>query len=145
MHMPIMTESYLRRDFNFALYLGYCYGKTLTNLFKWSLWSTLIFFGAVVFTNIMLTIMEDEMIYGVLQLLIVVAALIYLIAMKSCLVDARNKLVPSILNDEGEMINPDHFNINVNAKSIDPFEDFADLPRMPYMDMNEENTTLSEE
>lgn len=32
-HLPVMTESYLRRDFHFAMYLGYAYGRMLKNLF----------------------------------------------------------------------------------------------------------------
>lgn len=66
MHLPVMTESYLRRDFHFAMYLGYAYGRMLKNLFQWSLFSTLIFFGAVIFTNLMLTILEDDLIYNLL-------------------------------------------------------------------------------
>lgn len=145
MHMPVMTESYLRRDFHFALYLGYCYGKMLTNLFKWSLFSTLIFFGAVVLCNLMLTILEDEMIYNVLMLLIVTTGFIFLISMRVCIVNARKKLVPTILNEDGKLADPDSFNINVNEKSIDPFEDFHELPRMSYLEMTAENTTLNEE
>jgi hypothetical protein len=30
---PIMTESFLRKDFRFDMYLAYCYGKTLTKFF----------------------------------------------------------------------------------------------------------------
>jgi hypothetical protein len=147
MHMPVMTESYLRRDFHFALYLGYCYGKMLTNLFKWSLWSTLIFFGAVVFTNLVGVILADEtgMISGLLQLLVVITAFVMLMIMRKWVVNARKQLVPTLLNEEGEIADPQYFNINVNEKSIDPFEDFADIPRMPYLEMTAENTTLTKE
>ena len=58
-HMPIMSETYLRRDFNFALYLGYCYGKALSKFFKWSLFSVLIFFGLVVLTTLIFEILLD--------------------------------------------------------------------------------------
>lgn len=62
MSLPAMTESYLRRDFHFAMYLGYCYGKVLVKFFKWSLSSTLILFGVIIFVNLIFTIMADEMI-----------------------------------------------------------------------------------
>lgn len=145
MHLPVMTESYLRRDFHFAMYLGYAYGKMLKNLFQWSLFSTLIFFGAVVFTNLMLTILEDEMIYNVLQLMCVLAALIVLISMRVCIVNARKKLVPSMISEDGVMADPDGFNINTNGISIDPFENFSDLPRMNYLEMTDDNTTLTKD
>ena len=66
MHLPALTESYLRSDFHFALYLGYAYGKTLTKFFKWSLFSVVLFFIVVVFLNLVLEIMGDEMIYALL-------------------------------------------------------------------------------
>lgn len=65
MHLPVMSESYLRKDFNFALYLGYCYGKALTKLFKISMWTILLFFAVVILTNLVLEIMADTLIYGV--------------------------------------------------------------------------------
>ena len=62
MHLPIMTESYLRKDFHFAMYLGYCYGKILTRFFKWSLNTVLVLFGIVVLCNVFFTITADDMI-----------------------------------------------------------------------------------
>ena len=40
--LPAVNESYLRRDFNFAAYLGYSYAKALKQFFN-SSWITLIF------------------------------------------------------------------------------------------------------
>ena len=62
LNLPVMTESYLRYDFHFAMYLGFCYGKLLVKFFKWSLFSTLILFGVVVFLNLLGVILDDEMI-----------------------------------------------------------------------------------
>jgi len=145
MHMPVMTESYLRKDFHFALYLGHCYGKTLVKFFKWSLYSTLIFCAVVIFTNLALEILGDDMIYGLLQFLCFLVAFVILIFMRNGIVAAKKKLVPSVINAEGEMVDPEAFSINVNAKSIDPFEDFAAIPRMEYLEMTADNTTLTEE
>lgn len=66
MHLPAMTESYLRRDFHFAMYMGYCYGKVLKRFFQWSMYTTLILFGTIILTNLMFEIMADEMIYNLL-------------------------------------------------------------------------------
>ena len=65
-HLPTMTESYLRSDFHFALYLGYAYGKTLIKFFKWSLFSVLLFFVVIIMLNLALEVLEDEMIYALL-------------------------------------------------------------------------------
>jgi len=66
MHLPAMTECYLRKDFHFAMYLGYCYGKVLMQFFKWSLYTTLILFGVVIFCNLMFEVMADDMILALL-------------------------------------------------------------------------------
>ena len=66
MHLPALTECYLRSDFHFALYLGYAYGKTLTKFFKWSLFSVILLFLVVVFLNLIFEILGDEMIYALL-------------------------------------------------------------------------------
>ena len=62
LHLPVMTESYLRKDFHFAMYLGYCYGKVLMRFFKWSLFSILILFGVILFIHILFEISMDKMI-----------------------------------------------------------------------------------
>lgn len=38
-----MTESFLRKDFRFDMYLAYCYGKTLTKFFQISIFTILMF------------------------------------------------------------------------------------------------------
>lgn len=57
LNLPIMTESYLRKDFNFALYTGYCYGKLLVKFFKWSLFSAILFFVIVLILNLVLQLL----------------------------------------------------------------------------------------
>ena len=153
MHLPVMTESYLRKDFNFALYLGYCYGKVLTKFFKLSLWTMLLFFGVVILTNLVLEIMADTLIYGVFQLVFVIMAFIVLICMRGCLVNGQYKLTPHLLSarfdEEGKelivMADPIDFDINLNKESVDVFEDHVKIPRMEYLDITEDNTTLNEE
>ena len=50
--LPIMTESYLRKDFHFAMYLAFCYGKVLTKFFKWSLFTLCILLFMIVSFNL---------------------------------------------------------------------------------------------
>ena len=148
MSLPAMTESYLRRDFHFAMYLGYCYGKVLVKFFKWSLSSTLILFGIIIFVNLIFTIMADEMIDQLMRFICFLTAFIMLICMKSCLTSAEKKLVPSIFVnvDEEQLIDPENFNINLNKNGIDPFNQFSELPKMQYLDLDDpENSNLDDE
>jgi hypothetical protein len=84
MHLPPMTEVYLRKDFHFAMYLGYCYGKILTRFFKWSLHTVLILFGIVVLCNVFFTITADDMIDQLMRFIAFLTAFIILIMVKSC-------------------------------------------------------------
>ena len=89
MHLPIMTESYLRKDFHFAMYLGYCYGKILTRFFKWSLNTVLVLFGIVVLCNVFFTITADDMIDQLMRFVAFITAFIILIMVKSCVKSAE--------------------------------------------------------
>jgi len=40
-YLPPLSESFLRKDFNFAAYLGYAFGKTLSSFFNTN-WVALI-------------------------------------------------------------------------------------------------------
>jgi sorbitol-specific phosphotransferase system component IIBC len=103
MHLPVMTESYLRKDFHFAMYLGYCYGKVLTKFFKWSLQTVLILFGIVVLVNVFFTITADDMIDQLLRFIAFLTAFITLIMVKSCVKSAEKQLVPSVFEKEEEL------------------------------------------
>ena len=61
-HLPVMTETYLRKDFHFAMYLCYCYGQVLVKFFKWSLFSVSILAGIIIFVNLLFAIMAEPMI-----------------------------------------------------------------------------------
>ena len=68
--------------------------------------------------------------------------------MKSCLTSAEKKLVPSIFVnvDEEQLIDPENFNINLNKNGIDPFNQFSELPKMQYLDLDDpENSNLDDE
>ena len=99
--MPIMTETYLRRDFNFALYLGFCYGKKLTMFFNWSLPVVAIFFGLVVLTTLVFEILMDEMIFMMAQFIFVLGAFIILLLFRSCLIQGAEKVTPHLVDADG--------------------------------------------
>lgn len=68
--------------------------------------------------------------------------------MRGCLTSSEKKLVPSIFvnEDEEQLIDPENFNINLNKNGIDPFNQFSELPKMPYLDLDDpENSNLNEE
>lgn len=133
-HMPIMSETYLRRDFNFALYLGYCYGKALSKFFKWSLFSVLIFFGLVVLTTLIFELLLDEMIFMMAQFVFVLTAFVILLFMRSCLLQGVEKVKPSIVDADGIVASPNIMDIDFNGKFVEPFDRAASLPRMNYLD-----------
>lgn len=87
MHLPIVTETYLRKDFNFALYQGHCYGKTLTKFFDWTLSSTFWFFGVTIFTTLILVILGDPMIYSLLQFFCVAFSFIFLLCIRATMAE----------------------------------------------------------
>jgi hypothetical protein len=144
--LPVMTESYLRKDFHFALYLGYCYGKVLTNFFRWSLWGLLVALFIVIILNITIEAVpnEDVRLYFNLSLLIV--SFICMLLLKSCLTSAEKKLTPSVFDDKtGKLRDPDRFNVCFSQKKgyVDPFVQYDELPRMPYLDFDEDLSELN--
>ena len=70
---------------------------------------------------------------------------IVLILFRSCLISAKKKLVPNIYDQDEKLINPEYFNVNVTRNGFDPFTNFAEVPRMAYLDMNDDNTTLTDD
>jgi hypothetical protein len=58
-HLPSMTECYLRKDFHFAMYLAYCYGKVLTKFFKWSLFSLILLLTLVIIANLVFEVVPS--------------------------------------------------------------------------------------
>jgi hypothetical protein len=87
--LPAMTESFLRKDFHFAMYLGYCYGKVLTRFFKWSVFTLLVLFVLIVTVDIVSEGIDlpDFQIYLAFTGLFIF--LISLILIKSCLAAAH--------------------------------------------------------
>ena len=137
--LPIMTEGYLRKDFHFAMYLSFCYGKVLTRFFKWSLWVLVI----VLVTLIVLAITFDQLDNDDIRLYInfsfLMISFIVLILLKSCLTSLEKKLTPSVYDEKTTKLrHPDNFNICFNEKvgHVDPFAQYEELPRMTYLEFD---------
>lgn len=96
MHLPILTESYLRKDFHFAMYLGYCYGKILTRFFKWSLNTVLTLFAIILVCCLIFTFTSDDLIDQIMKFIAFLTAFIILIMIKTCIKTAEKKLTPSV-------------------------------------------------
>ena len=124
-HLPSMTESYLRKDFHFAMYLSYCYGQVLTKFFKWSLFSLIILFVLIVTLNITFEAISDEDVGMYIKFTLLIISFITLILLRSCLTSAERKITPSVYEDTQEVAlrDPDNFNICFNERngSVDPF------------------------
>ena len=144
--LPIMAESYLRKDFHFAMYLSYCYGKVLTSYFTWSLWTLIIALFMVVTLNISLDAIGNDDVKIYLNFTFLVIATVVLILLKGCLTSVEKKLTPSIFDEEGKLREPDEVNICFNdAKGpINPFNMYGELPRMAYLKYDANNTDLNE-
>ena len=135
-HLPVLTETYLRKDFHFAMYLAYCYGQVLVKFFKWSLFSVAILAGIIIFVNLLFTIMDEDLIDQVMKFIFYLAAFIMLLCMRTCLKNAESKLIPSIWQDEGEgkLYDPENFDILLGSKAnVNPFEDYKKLPKNAYL------------
>jgi hypothetical protein len=145
--LPSMSESYLRKDFHFAMYLSYCYGKVLTKFFKWSLWTLILIFVLIVTLNLTFDAIHDDEARMYINFTFLVLCFVVLILLKSCLTSAEKKITPSVFDDKtGRLRNPDNFNICFNERqgAVDPFLQYEDLPRMPYLDFDQNNTELNE-
>ena len=123
--LPIITESFLRRDFNFALYLGYWISDFMSELFS---------FGFQSYINILLLITLWKLLSGfgvlfqsILMILYPFISLITLYLQKRQFNRVYNSLVPKV--DQPENIN---FQIDMDIR--DPFDHYDTMQFPPYME-----------
>ena len=102
-----MTESYLRKDFHFAMYLAYCYGKVLTKFFKWSLFSLILLFVLVIIANLVFEVVPSQEIQMYCSFSCIFLVLIILILLRSCLTSAEKRITPNVYDlKSGELRDP---------------------------------------
>lgn len=131
-----MTESFLRKDFHFALYLSYCYGKVLTSFFRLNLLMLFIVLPIVVVLSIVMENIPNEDVKLYIWLTLVVIAFLTIILIKSCLTSVEKKVTPNVFDDQGALRDSQKFDICFNAYkgAVNPFLDYDKLPRMAYLD-----------
>ena len=145
--LPCMTESFLRKDFHFAMYLAFCYGKVLTKFFKWSLFSLVLLLVLVITLNLTFEAIQDPEARLYINFSFLFVVFIVLILLKSCLTHAEKKLTPSVFDEKtGLLRDPEAFNICFNERqaAVDPFLQYDELPRMSYLEFDAKTTDLSE-
>lgn len=100
---PIMTESFLRKDFRFDMYLSFCYGKTLTKFFQISIFSILMTSLCAACLYPLFERMDDfsnlMIIFGFTAILFT----IFISFMANRIEAARNKLTPSMYDPKGNL------------------------------------------
>ena len=72
--------------------------------------------------------------------------LIILILLRSCLTSAEKRITPNVYDTKsGELRDPQKFNIMFNEinQQVDPFSQFDQLPRMPYLEFDVSTTELN--
>ena len=114
-NLPVMTESYLRKDFHFAMYLSYCYGKVLTKFFKWSLFSLILLLVLIITLNLTFDAISDHSVRLYIKFSGLLICFIVVVLLRSCLSTAEKKITPNIYDDTtGELRNPKSYNIRFN-------------------------------
>ena len=114
MTLPSMTESFLRKDFHFAMYLGYCFGKTLTRFFQWSIMSLLLLFSIIITVDILVDEIDGASLQSYFGLAGIVFNLVTLILLRSCLSSVEKQVMPSVFEEDGNVRNPENFDICMN-------------------------------
>ena len=136
--LPIITESFLRRDFNFALYLGYWISDFMSNLFS---------FGFQSYINILVLIFIWKLLSGfgilfqsILMVLYPFISLVTLYLQKMQFNRVYNALIPKV-----EM--PENINFQIDMDIRDPFDHYDTMQFPPYMEqtINENKVNDSDE
>jgi len=136
-HLPVLTESYLRDDFFFAMYLTYCLGKVQTRFFQWTVFTCFVAFVCfIVFCSIFVSVKEDAKIY--FRCAIISVIFIFVWMMQSSITRSYKKVTPSIFTNDkcSELREAKFFDIqyNLDTSHLDAFDNEEKLPRMPYME-----------
>lgn len=114
-HLPAMTECYLRKDFHFAMYLAYAYGKVLKKFFQLSLLALFLLLILVITANLIFEVVPSMEIQMYCAFSVIFVVLIILILLQSCLTSAEKRITPNIYDvKSGELRDPSKFNILFN-------------------------------
>lgn len=133
--IPNVTESYLRKDFNFAEYLGFCYGKTISKMFRISLVNYVLMYVFIVIFKELLVISKEIFIITLFAMPVVFWICFSIIAYG--LHRVKRKLVPSVDT-------PETMNLHADHDIIDPFEHYDNLMPPPFIEVPDSNELLDD-
>ena len=137
--LPSMTDGYLRKDFNFAMYLGYCYGQILIKFFRWSLFSLIFLLLIIITFNIAFDTLDNKDIEMYIKFSGLFICFIVILSVKACMTRVERKVTPNIYkNEKEELYDPHNFDILFNDRpgAVDPMVRYDWLPRMCYLDFD---------
>ncbi|CAI2385820.1 unnamed protein product [Moneuplotes crassus] len=135
--LPILTESFLRRDFNFCMYLGYCITDFLSEIIGFINLKFYFFVGGLMVSYRLIETLNVEpgsgLIYGV-----PIVCFVLLFLSKWHLETIYFYLVPDVSLAE-------NFEFNVDMDIIDPVDHEEDIPAPLYLTIGYENQDYQEE
>ena len=87
---------------------------------------------------------DDVKLYVIATLFVIAVVTILLI--QSCLTSAEKKLTPSVFKDQGDLQDPEEFNVTLSTGKgpINPFTAYAKLPQMSYLHTKDHISSLNE-
>ena len=119
----------------------------LSKFFKWSLFSLLLLLFLIVTLNLTFDAISDPTVILYIKFTGLIICFIVVILLKSCLLITERKITPSIFNEKtNELQDPQNFNVcfmERDGMNICPFSQADELPRMEYLDFDEETTELN--
>mmetsp|Transcript_44317 Transcript_44317/g.43010 ORF Transcript_44317/g.43010 Transcript_44317/m.43010 type:complete len:141 (+) Transcript_44317:1092-1514(+) len=126
-YLPPLSESFLRKDFNFAAYLGYAYGKTLQNFFNNS-WVTLLLILVIVEIYKLVFFSNANWWAIMINMIIPIGFFFIYYIYFVQLTNIQKVLYPQILEDDGTLVKSEELNFNIFYDSIDPFALYSTYP-----------------
>jgi len=119
-YLPSLTEAFLRKDFNFAAYLGFAYGKTLQSFFNTS-WVSLLFVMIFAESYKLLYYEEKDYWWGaVINMCIPVIFLFVFLTYYYKFNTIQKVLYPQIIESDGTVLKPEEIHFHIYYDSIDP-------------------------
>ncbi len=108
--LPPLNECFLRKDFNFAKYLAFCYGKTLSNFFNTS-WVALLIILVSVNASKLVFISNEA--FDHIKLISILPPVFFLgvfLIFEQRFKRIERLLYPHIKKSDGEYLKPEEMN-----------------------------------
>lgn len=125
--LPILTESFLKRDFNFSMYLGYCISDFLAEVYGFIHLKMCFLLVALGMFYRLLKEIDSEKTQNVFFYIVPLVTLFILLVVRWHLRSVFSYLVP-------EVSKPELINFQVDIDVIDPFDHYDNLQIPPYLE-----------